>query len=471
MERSEPVLVPEWYKTGGFGSNSNSNSHHPSTSNSDKLGIIRSSRNKVLPNTSDHGSFRTIFSKDRDSDSSYRRSKSMNGYTSFDKDNSTYSSAYRNFNNRGHRDRNREKNFDYCDKKSSILDNGYSDYLDIHSKGKSEKDIFLWSQSKLPGRLSESQPKASLNESNNVFPHNLVNGIQKSLFEREFPSLGSEVKVEHPEIGRALPSALNSVSQVSVCNSVSIGSEGWTSALAAVPSGIESSLSKTSKQATHSHSVSIAPSTNPTLNMAETIVKATTHSRGSPKGFNSLESQVLKRIKTWNMAVLPKVMPQSPSQPMNNLHRGTSQSDGLKTRQGWNFQVLNQESSNSSIPDGNKIASPRHASNSSISTVSKRAASSKPMIKSDMIQNTFVGKRHLGKDRVSFFNTLRKSSSAKHSSSPNQENCVNFSPVSEKPLDQTVVLSNTENFDKSEDYTSCPDCSNEDDFEIGRAHV
>jgi len=25
-------------------------------------------------------------------------------------------------------------------------------------------------------------------------------------------------------------------------------------------------------------------------------------------------------------------------------------------------------------------------------------------------------------------------------------------------------LSNTENFDKSEDYTSCPDCSNEDDF-------
>lgn len=152
----------------------------------------------------------------------------------------------------------------------------------------------------------------------------------------------------------------------------------------------------------------------------------------------------------------PKITSQSPFQPANNPHRITPKSDVLKTHQGCNFQVLNRERSNSSIPSGNKIAGPIHARNSSISNASNHAASSKPKINSDMIQTAFGKKRHLCRDRISFFNALRNRSSANHSSPPNQENCVNFSPVSEKPPDQTIVLSDTENIDKSED------CPNED---------
>ena len=222
---------------------------------------------------------------DRSSSSNSRRSSS----------NGSAKHAYSSF-NRSHRDKDREKekersNFgDHWDRDSS-------DPLGNIFTSRVEKDTLRRSQSMVSRKQTELLPRRAAIDSKSSGNSNHHNGngllsgvgvgIQKVVFDKDFPSLGTEERPAAPDIGRVpSPGFSTAVQNLPVGSSALIGGEGWTSALAEVPSTIIGSSSSGSfpvqptVAATSSSGSSTAMSG---LNMAEALSQAPAKARTVPQ--------------------------------------------------------------------------------------------------------------------------------------------------------------------------------------------
>jgi hypothetical protein len=111
--------------------------------------------------------------------------------------------------------------------------------------------------------------------------------FHKSVFDKDFPSLGGDERPGSAEIGRVASPGLGATASQSlpVGSSPMIGGEGWTSALAEVPSmmGSSSTGSLTVQQTVTPTSGSVLSSTSAGLNMAEALVQTPSRSQSIPQ--------------------------------------------------------------------------------------------------------------------------------------------------------------------------------------------
>lgn len=240
-------------------------------------------RNRTYKSISDFDTPRSAF-LDRSSSSNSRRS-STNGSAKH---------AYSSF-NRSHREKDREKDKD----RSSFGDHWDRDSSDplgtIFIRG--EKDTLRRSQSMVSRKQGELLPRRISNDVKTSSNTNHTNGngvlsgvgigssIQKAVFEKDFPSLGTEERQGVPDIGRvSSPGFTTAVQSLPVGSSALIGGEGWTSALVEVPvMGSSSTGSFSAQQTVTSTSGSGAASTMAGLNMAEALAQAPSRARAAPQ--------------------------------------------------------------------------------------------------------------------------------------------------------------------------------------------
>ncbi|CAN6679191.1 unnamed protein product [Malus baccata var. baccata] len=297
MERSEPTLVPEWLRSTGSVTGGGSSAHHfaSSSSHSDVSSLANHLRNRTSKSITDFDTPRSAF-LDRSSSSNSRRSSG----------NGSAKHAYSSF-NRSHRDKDREKekersNFgDHWDRDSS-------DPLGNIFTSRVEKDTLRRSQSMVSRKQTELLPRRAAIDSKSSGNSNHHNGngllsgvgvgIQKVVFDKDFPLLGTEERPAAPDIGRVpSPGFSTAVQSLPVGSSALIGGEGWTSALAEVPSTIIGSSSSGSfpvqptVAATSSSGASTAMSG---LNMAEALSQAPAKARTVPQ--LSIKTQRLEEL-------------------------------------------------------------------------------------------------------------------------------------------------------------------------------
>ncbi|KAB2617193.1 mediator of RNA polymerase II transcription subunit 1 [Pyrus ussuriensis x Pyrus communis] len=313
MERSEPTLVPEWLRSTGSVTGGGSSAHHfaSSSSHSDVSSLANHLRNRTSKSITDFDSPRSAF-LDRSSSSNSRRTSS----------NGSAKHAYSSF-NRSHRDKDREKekersNFgDHWDRDSS-------DPLGNIFTSRVEKDTLRRSQSMVSRKQTELLPRRAAIDSKSSGNSNHHNGngllsgvgvgIQKVVFDKDFPSLGTEERPAAPDIGRVpSPGFSTAVQSLPVGSSALIGGEGWTSALAEVPSTIIGSSSSGSfpvqptVAATSSSGASTAMSG---LNMAEALSQAPAKARTVPQ--LSIKTQRLEELAIKQSRQLIPVTPSMP---------------------------------------------------------------------------------------------------------------------------------------------------------------
>lgn len=237
------------------------------------------SRNRTSKSIGDFDSPRSAF-LDRSSSSNSRRNTS----------NGSAKHAYSSF-NRSHRDKDREKDRDrYIDP----WDRDYSDPLGSLFN-RAEKDSLRRSQSLVSRKQGEPLSKrvgsVNLKNCGNSNLSNNGNGsvsgvvkssIQKAVFEKDFPSLGTE---ERPDIARVPSPGFTTAVQSLSLNSSLVGGEGWTSALAEVPTvmGSTSSGSVSVQQSVVASSNSTTPTVMAGLNMAEALQQAPLRTRATPQ--------------------------------------------------------------------------------------------------------------------------------------------------------------------------------------------
>ncbi|XWS25214.1 hypothetical protein CRYUN_Cryun27aG0050400 [Craigia yunnanensis] len=296
MERSEPALVPEWLRSTGTVTGGGNSAHHfaSSSSHSDVPSLVHHGRNRNSRNISDFDSPRSTF-LDRTSSLNSRRSSS----------NGSAKHAYSSF-SRSHRDKDRERDKerssfgDHWDRDSSdplesILTSrieklGIStSRVEIDTMRHSHSMVSRKQGEPLPRRIAvDSRDGGNLNHNNG---NGLLSGgtigssIHKAVFEKDFPSLGTEERQVLPEIARVSSPGLSSASQsLPVGNSALIGGERWTSALAEVPSVVgSSSTGSLPAPLTVSASISGAPSITAGLNMAEALAQAPSRTCTAPQ--------------------------------------------------------------------------------------------------------------------------------------------------------------------------------------------
>ncbi|KAL7246375.1 hypothetical protein ACSBR2_001479 [Camellia fascicularis] len=292
MERSEPTLVPEWLRNTGSVSGGNSAHHFASSSHSDVLSSARAIRNRSSRSISDKDNPRSAF-LDRISSSNSRCSLNSNGSSKH-----PYSSFSRS---------NRDKNRDKEKNRSGIgdlWDHSCSDPLDDILISRAEKDTLRRSRSLVCRKPCEVLPRRAVDlrnggsvdlrigGSNNYNSSNgmlsggsLVSSIQKIAFEKDFPSLGTEETQGVPDIGRvSSPGLSTAVQSLPVGNTGLIGGEGWTSALAEVPTIIGSnSMGSSSVQQSVLAIPPGASSSMTGLNMAEALSQAPSRAHTTPQ--------------------------------------------------------------------------------------------------------------------------------------------------------------------------------------------
>ncbi|XP_012575070.1 uncharacterized protein [Cicer arietinum] len=319
MDRSEPSLVPEWLRTAGSVAGAGNSAQHFASSSSHADSHSPSAalynRNRFSKNTSDFDSSRSVF-LDRTSSSNSRRSlinvSAKHAYSSF---------------NRNHRDKDRDRE---KDRSNFIdhLDHDGSDPLANLLSGRIERDRDTLRRSHsmvsrkqgeiLPRRVSsdtKSGASSNHNNGNGVISGGSVgSSIHKAVFDKDFPSLGGEEKQGIVEIGRVSSPGLGAGASQSlpVCSSALIGGEGWTSALAEVPSviGSSSSGSLSSQQTVTVTSGSVSSSATSSLNMAEALAQAPSGARSSPQV--SVKTQRLEELA---IKQLRQLIPVTPSMP------------------------------------------------------------------------------------------------------------------------------------------------------------
>ncbi|KAI3448304.1 hypothetical protein Pfo_004969 [Paulownia fortunei] len=311
MERSEPTLVPEWLKNAGSLSGGGSISY------SDDQTAVKLARNKSFVN-SDGLDFGRSFSSDRTTSSYFRRSSSSNG--------SGLLRSHSSFGRNKH-DRDWEKDtYDSRDKDKSVLGNrrhqDSSDALGNTLLSKFERDGVRHSQLTVSGKRADTWHKKvvtdlstnSGNNTNSLITKGSPTGeVNKTTFERDFPSLGAEERAFIPEVGRVSSPGLVSVIQtLPIGTSTIISGEKWTSALAEVPVLVGSNGTGISsvQQAAPSSSTSVALGTTTSLNMAEAVAQGPIRAQTTPQlsvGTQRLEELAIKQSR--------QLIPVTPSMP------------------------------------------------------------------------------------------------------------------------------------------------------------
>ncbi|XVF36833.1 hypothetical protein REPUB_Repub19eG0092500 [Reevesia pubescens] len=339
MERSEPALVPEWLRSSGTATGGGNSAHYftSSSSHSDVSSLAHHGRHRNSRNISDFDSPRSTF-LDRTSSLNSRRS-SINGSAKH---------AYSSF-SRSHRDKDRERdkersNFgDHWDRDSSdplesILTSRV-EKLGI-SIGRVEIDTLRRSHSMVSRKQGEPLPQRIAVDSRDSGSSNHNNGngllsgatigssIQKAVFEKDFPSLGTEERQGVPEISRVSSPGLSSATQsLPVGNSALIGGDGWTSALAEVPSVVgSSSTGSLPVPVTVSTSSSGAPSVTAGLNMAEALAQAPSRTRTAPQ--LSVKTQ---RREELAIKQSRQLIPVTPSMPKGSVLNSVDKSKAKPT--------------------------------------------------------------------------------------------------------------------------------------------
>ncbi|TYI39345.1 hypothetical protein ES332_A02G092300v1 [Gossypium tomentosum] len=496
MERSEPALVPEWLRSTGpvTGGGGNSAHHFASSSfNSDISPLVHHGRHRNFRNIGDSDSPRYAF-LDRASSLNSRRS-SCNGSAKH---------AYSSF-SRNHRDKDRERDKD----RSSFGDHWERDSSDplesiftsrVEKSGVStsrvEIDALRHSHSMVSRKQSEPLPQkiavGSGDSGNNN--HNSGNGllsggtigsnIHKTVFEKVFPSLGTEDRQAGPQIARVSSPGLSSASLSSpACNSALIGGEGWTSALAEMPTMVgSSSTGSLPAPLIVSTSGSGVQSVTVGLNMAEALAQAPSRTRTAPqlsvktqrreelaikqskqlipvtpsmpKGsiLNSVDKSKSKpavRVSEMNIAV--KSGQQQPScihHGNQSPHSGHVKSDMPKTsgkllvlKLGWENGVSSPTQKDVASPTNvnNKVATSQHAvtpvtsaparnNNTKLSSGERKAAALNPIAGFTVEKKPSLAQTQ---SRNDFFNLLKKKTSANTAAGLSDSN-LHISSTTEK---------------------------------------
>ena len=246
--------------------------------------LANHTRNRSSKSINDFDSPRPGF-LDRTSSSNSRRSSS----------NGSAKHPYSSF-SRSHRDKDRERDKE----RSSFMDNwdrDSSDPLGGLLTNRIQKDTLRRSSSMVSRKHVELMPRRAASDLKNGSGNTHTNGnglisggtfgssSQKAVFEKDFPSLGSEDRQGVADIARvSSPGLSSSVQSLPVGSSALIGGEGWTSALAEVPTIIaNSSTSSSSAAQTVVASSSGTSSGMAGLNMAETLTQAPSRTRTAPQ--------------------------------------------------------------------------------------------------------------------------------------------------------------------------------------------
>ncbi|XWS21578.1 hypothetical protein CRYUN_Cryun30bG0066300 [Craigia yunnanensis] len=364
MERSEPALVPEWLRSTGTVTGGGNSAHHfaPSSSHSDVSSLVHHGRHRNSRNISDFDSPRSTF-LDRTSSMNSRRSSS----------NGSAKHAYSSF-NRSHRDKDRERDKerssfgDHWDCNSSdpfesILTSrveklGIStSRIEINTLRRSHSMISRKQGEPLPQRIGVDS--GDIGNSNHNNGNGLLSGVaigsstHKVVFEKDFPSLGTEERQEMPEIARVSSPGLSSASQsLLVGNSVLIGGEGWTSALAEVPSVVgSSSTGSLPASLTVSTSGSGAPSVTVGLSMAEALAQAPSQTRTAPQ--LSVKTQRSEELAIKQSRQLIPVTPLMPKGSVLNSVDKSKAKTAVRTSE-MNIAVKSGQQQPSLIHHGNQ---------------------------------------------------------------------------------------------------------------------
>lgn len=228
-------------------------------------------RNRSTVSSSNHESPRSFAFVDRTSSAYFQWSLSTNGSMMHDKEPSTHSRNYSSF-SRSRRDRDWDRGHD-----SRLMDPRDHDYSDSLSSAniptsRTKKDTLRRSQSMISGKRGEVWPKRANEVKNGLHTGgSVISSIRKTAFERDFPTLGV------PDIARVSSPGLTSASQSLPMSTLSVvGGDGWTSALAELPAivGSNSTVLSSVQETAPASSVTVLPSTNTGLNMAETLAQA-----------------------------------------------------------------------------------------------------------------------------------------------------------------------------------------------------
>ncbi|KAL6328681.1 hypothetical protein AAG906_003366 [Vitis piasezkii] len=517
MDKTEPALVPEWLKSSGSVTGGGSTNHHfaPSLLQSgnpeclDDGAALKPAR-KLMVNSNDHDTGRSS-NLERTTSSYFRRSSSSNG--------SGHPRSFSSF-GRTNREREWEKDIhDYRDKDKSVLSDhrhhDYSDPLGNILPGRLERDMLRRSQSMITGKRGDMWPRkvaADVSTVNKTIHSNgdgqlasgiVTSSVQKAAFDRNFPSLGAEDKQGAPDIGRVTsPGLTSAIQSLPIGNTVVIGGDGWTSALAEVPVIIGSNTTGVSsvQQSVSASSVSVAPSTTSGLNMAETLVQGPARARANATpqlsvGTQRLEELALKQSRQLIPMTpsMPKTLVPSPSdkpkskiglQPLHLVNHsqrgGPARSDVTKTSNVGKLHVLKPSRERNGVSPiakdslsptmGSRVAnSPLAVTPSAAGSASLRSPRNNPTLASaerrPSVVLTSVEKRPTSQaqSRNDFFNLMRKKSSTNPPSAVPESGPAVSSSVSEKS-DELI----TEVGDKTENGNNeaCGVSQNDRDDEI-----
>ncbi|KAK4433667.1 hypothetical protein Salat_0529400 [Sesamum alatum] len=305
MERTEHALVPEWLKCTGNVAGGGTSAHH-----SDISSFMHSTRSRSIRSNSEKDIPRFL---DRNSSSDSRRNSSSNGSSKH---------PYSNF-TRSHRDRNhdREKEKSLSE---DIWDHRTSDPFVSIATSRIERSASRRSQSFVSRKTGEVSPRWVEDSRNSISSQSGSNGvlsggssssgIQKSVFEKDFPSLGNEEKLDMTGIKRVLsPGLTSSVQSLPIGKSVSLGGEKWTSALVEVPAILaDDGMGHSYFQQNVARFPTSASGASCTagLNMAEALSQPLPQVRTTPKipdKSQRLEELAIKQSK--------QLIPMTPSMP------------------------------------------------------------------------------------------------------------------------------------------------------------
>ncbi|XP_039022147.1 uncharacterized protein LOC120154469 [Hibiscus syriacus] len=190
--KSKRTLVPEWLRSNGSVTGGGKSSHHGSSpsSISDVSSLVHHARHRNSSKVSDFDSLRATFLDRTHSLNSGRSSSNVSG-----------KHAYSSF-SRNHRHKDRERDKERMSFGESML------------TSRVEKDILRHYPSMVYRKQGEPLPRriAVNSVDNGNSNHNITNGfhsggnigssIHKAVFEKDFPSLGTEERQGVPEIAR-----------------------------------------------------------------------------------------------------------------------------------------------------------------------------------------------------------------------------------------------------------------------------
>ncbi|XP_039043186.1 uncharacterized protein LOC120182258 [Hibiscus syriacus] len=326
MESREQTFVPEWLRSNSTvtgGGNSAHNFASSSSSHSD-FSSGHHVRHRNSRNVSDFDSHRSTFLEWTSSLNS--RSSSSNGSTKH-----AYNSFSRNHRNKV-RDRDNERlNFgDHWDLAASKpLESLLAGRVEMETLHRSNSKFLRKQGEPLPRRVGVDGTDGINSNHNN--DNDLLSGvsvgssIHKTVFERDFPSLGTEDRKVVPEITRVSSPGLSSASQnFPIGSSALISQDGWTSALAEAPSVVGSS-----NTGSLTIPLTVSTSCSPTLtgssglNMAEALAQAPSQSHTSPQLFIKIQRREELTIKQSK-----QLIPLTPSMPKGSVLNSVDKSNG-----------------------------------------------------------------------------------------------------------------------------------------------